>query len=242
MTSGEAIINELNNQNITLLPFTFDTFGSMGPIAESYFINDENVPEISEKSKLSRLSKPALFAYQKARQNTKMKALFKTSNKGWKLMQKDKWFGSTYQLTTPSNWGKHYLSMNLNISLVQHIKKGFAIIGKRTDVKTENKIYKILGRQSIATQYKEPNHRKTQSKAITDLDKSKSINQTKLPESDRTSNDNPFKSFYSSVSVSALSKSNITYDRNRSTLTTYLQKNNSIHSKLHRNSDLVNLL
>ena len=57
-----------------------------------------------------------------------MKALFKTSNKGWKLIHKDKWFGSTYQITTPSNWGKHYLGMNLNISLVQHIKKGFPII------------------------------------------------------------------------------------------------------------------
>ena len=213
----------------------------MGPIAESYFINEENVPEITEKSKLSRLSKPALIAYQKARQNTKMKALFKKSNKGWKLIHKDKWFGSTYQITTPSNWGKHYLGMNLNISLVQHIKKGFAVIGKRTDVRTENKKYKILGRQSIAIQYTEPNHRKTQSKAITDVNKSKSINQAKIPESDRTSNDNPFKSFYSSVSVSALSKNNITYDRNRSTLTTYLQINNSI-SKLHRNSDLVNLL
>ena len=132
--------------------------------------------------------------------------------------------------------------MNLNISLVQHIKKGFAIIGKHTDVRAEKK-YKMWGRQSIATQYTEPNHRKTQSKSITDLkNKSKITNQTKFPKSDRTSNDNPFKSFYSSVSVSALSKSNITYDRNRSTLTTYLQKNNSIHSDLHRNSDLVNLL
>ena len=243
MTSGEAIINELNNQNITLLPFTFDNFGSMGPTAESYFINEENVPEITEKSKMSRLSKPAIIAYQKARQNTKMKALFKTSNKGWKLMHKDKWFGSTYQLTTPSNWGKHYLGMNLNIALVQHIKKGFAIIDKRTDVQTENKIYKILGRQSIATQYKEPNHRKTQSKEITNTIKSKKkITQLEIPETDRTSNDNPFNSFYSSASVSALSKRNITYDRNRSTLTTYLQKNNSIYSKLHRTSDLVNLL
>ena len=45
MTSGESIINELNNQKITLLPFTFDTFGSMGPIAATYFINVDNVPE-----------------------------------------------------------------------------------------------------------------------------------------------------------------------------------------------------
>ena len=49
MTSGESIINEPNNKNITLLPFTFDNFGSMGPIAASYFINEDNVPEITEK-------------------------------------------------------------------------------------------------------------------------------------------------------------------------------------------------
>ena len=58
--------------------------------------------------------------------------------------------------------------MNLNISLVQHIKKGFSIIGKLKKVQTENKKYKILGRQSIANQYNKPSHRKTQSKLITD--------------------------------------------------------------------------
>ena len=133
--------------------------------------------------------------------------------------------------------------MNLNISLVQHIKKGFAIIGKKTDVRAENKKYKILGRQSIANQYNEPNHRKTQSKSITDTTNLKNTTRKSTNTiSERTSIDNPFQSFYSSISVSALSKSNITSNQNRITLTTYLQRNTSVHKKLRRHNDHVDSL
>jgi len=90
-----------------------------------------------------------------------MNTLFKAANKGWKLLNKDKWFGSNYQLTSPSNWGQQYLAMNLNISIVNHVKKAFSIINKSINVQTENKKYTILGRQSIAHQCMEPTHRKT---------------------------------------------------------------------------------
>ena len=139
MTSGESIIQELNEQNITLFPFTFDKYGSMGPLATSYFLNSDNVPSITDPKILSKLPKPALINYQKARRNTRMRSLFKSANIGWKLLNKDKWFGSTYQLTTPSNWGKHYLAMNLNIAIVKHIKKIFKIVDKSTNVQAENK-------------------------------------------------------------------------------------------------------
>ena len=87
----------------------------------------------------------------------------------------------------------HYLGMNLNISLVRHIIKGFSIIGKLKKVQTENKKYKILGRQSIANQYNEPSHRKTQSKSITDTtNQTKTTTKSTNPISDRTSLDNPF--------------------------------------------------
>lgn len=78
-----------------------------------------------------------------------MRMLFKSSNKGWKLINKDKWFGSTYQFTTPSNWGKH-IEMNLSITIIKHIKKGIKIIEKAMNIHAKNKNYKILGRQSIA--------------------------------------------------------------------------------------------
>ena len=133
--------------------------------------------------------------------------------------------------------------MNLNISLVQHIKKGFSIIGKLKKVQTENKKYKILGRQSIANQYNEPNHRQTQSKSITDTTNQKNTTRKSTNIiSERTSIDNPFQSFYSSISVSALSKSNITSDQNRSTLTTYLQRDTSLHKKLRSHNDHVDSL
>ena len=138
--SGESIIQELNKQNITLLAFTIDKYGSLGPLATAYFLDGDNVSTITDPTTLSKFTKPALFSYQKALKNIKMRALFKLSNIGWKLVNKDKWFGSTYQLTTPSKWGRHYLAMNLNIAIVQHIKKSFTIIGKSKIVKAEKKI------------------------------------------------------------------------------------------------------
>lgn len=68
-----------------------------------------------------------------------MRTLFKSFNIGWKLLYKDKWSGSIYQLITPSNWGKHYLAMSRTIVIIQHVKKGFSIIDKCTNVQTENK-------------------------------------------------------------------------------------------------------
>ena len=80
-----------------------------------------------------------------------MISLFDSANKGWRLIHKDKWFGSTYQLTAPSNWGNHYLGMNINIALTQHLKRSFIVMDKTINVKAENKKYPILGRQSITS-------------------------------------------------------------------------------------------
>lgn len=48
--SGEAIIHDLNQQNITLLPFTFDKFGSIGPLIMSYLYKNENTPSITDEN------------------------------------------------------------------------------------------------------------------------------------------------------------------------------------------------
>jgi len=138
--SGEAIVNEINQQNITLLPFTFDAYGSMGPVASSYFYKDIYVPTITDQKILRKLPLPALKAYLKGKQNRKMTSLFDSANKGWRLIHKDKWFGSTYQLTAPSNWGNHYLGMNINIALTQHLKRSFIVMDKSINVKAEKKI------------------------------------------------------------------------------------------------------
>ena len=137
--SGEAIIKELNQQNITLLPFTFDAYGSMGPLAMSYFYKDIYVPTITDEKIRKKLPTPKLKAYLRGRQNNKMISLFDYANKGWRLTHKDKWFGSTYQLTAPSNWGKHYLGMNINIALTQHLKRSFIVMDKSINVKAKNK-------------------------------------------------------------------------------------------------------
>ena len=158
IVSGEAIIND---QNITLLPFTFDDFGSMGPLATSYFFDGNKVPSITDKNKLSKFPDSILKAYKRGREHLKTKkySLFKSAKKWCELTNKDRWFGSTYQLTSPSNWGKYYLAMNLNTSIIQHIKNHSPSLTNLSMSKPKKK-YKILGRQAIAHQGIEPNHRK----------------------------------------------------------------------------------
>lgn len=106
-------MQELNNQNITRIPITVDGFGSMGLMGISYYYNSDKVSTITDKKILSRLPKPALEAYQKAKAITQMRTLFKASNKGYKLINKDKWFGSasTYD---PINLGKALLKNESN--------------------------------------------------------------------------------------------------------------------------------
>ena len=226
IVSGEAIIHELNTQNITLLPFTFDDYGSMGPIVTSYFFEDNKFPTITDKKKLSKFPNSVLKTYNKGRDylKTKKHSLFKSANKGWKLINKDRWYGNTYQLTSPSNWGRHYLAMNLNTAINQHIIKSFLIIDKSIKVLTENKTYKILGRQAIAHQGIEPNHRKTKNT------KHPNPNPKQHTISVDPKVTKPYESFLSSINNSQQENEDKMQGKN-STFTTYLPTNTNTSTK-----------
>ena len=86
--SGESIMKEINNQNITLLPFTFDDHGAMGPLANKYFNNTKTTPTITNKKELNSFTKEGLIAYNRGRSNNKFISLFKRANKGWKNIKK----------------------------------------------------------------------------------------------------------------------------------------------------------
>ena len=60
-------------------------------------------------------------------------------------MNRDKWFGSTYQLAAPSNWGSQYLAMNISRGIIDHIKMGFSILNTNSEtVTSEKEKYKII--------------------------------------------------------------------------------------------------
>ena len=145
-----------------------------------------------------------------------MKSLVNSANKGWKLVNKDKWFGNTYQLTSPSNWGQHYLLMNINIAIINHLKKAFSIMDKTINFKAKNKKYTILGRQSIAHQSTESNHRKTKSNIIPKIN---SHLQKKI--SHQNTNQQITHSFLSSP-ISKIPEIDTNTPQNRSTITTDL--------------------
>ena len=152
---GETIIRELNNQNITLLAHTYDKFGSMGPLAEHYFFHKKNLETITNQRKLNSFTKPGLEAYQKGRKAFKMTNLLQKANKGWKLQHNDKWLGNTYQTAMPSDWGRHNLVMNLSVAIVKHIKSCIKRIQDKDDSQTENKKYKVIGRQSLIQRHQD---------------------------------------------------------------------------------------
>lgn len=47
-TSGESIVQLLNELNITLFPFAFYKNGSMGPLVTSYFLIGYNTPSVTD--------------------------------------------------------------------------------------------------------------------------------------------------------------------------------------------------
>ena len=49
ITPGESIIKEIKNESNTLLLFTIDNHGSMGLLAERYFFQEKETPEITNK-------------------------------------------------------------------------------------------------------------------------------------------------------------------------------------------------
>ena len=120
--SGKSIVKEINTQNITLLPFTIDDHGAMGPLAQKCFNDVKTIPEIKNIDDNPTFTEEGAFAYKRGRTNNKLTSLFKRSNKGYRKTNKDKWFGSTYQLVNSSNWGKRNLAMNTNLALLKHIK------------------------------------------------------------------------------------------------------------------------
>ena len=164
--SGETIIKELNSQNITLLPFTVDDFGSMGPLMKRYFEEVKTTPTLTQNNKLSKFTREGYIAYSNGRLCTKFSSLLKRSNKGWIKSNKDGWFGTTYQIIHPSDWGRHTLTQNINLAIVHHLKRSLKRVTNHRKL-TQNKKTKIIGKQSLIITLKEPDHRKHHGKRKT---------------------------------------------------------------------------
>ena len=76
-------------------------------------------------------------------------SLFQKANNGWRLINKDRWFGTTYQITCPSTWGRQTLNINLNHHFYKHIKRCMDNLEEEMDVRTEKNLHNIIGRHSI---------------------------------------------------------------------------------------------
>ena len=58
-------MKEMNSQHITLLPFTFDSFGSMGPIATAFFLHKTITYRYHPQTIQQKYKKEGLIAYNK---------------------------------------------------------------------------------------------------------------------------------------------------------------------------------
>ena len=149
---GESIIEEINKNNITLKAFTFDHFGSLGPQAEKYFYDIKKDNKINDPKALKKFSKQGLKAYNRNNENKQCSNLFRKANEGWKLVQIDNWFGTTYQTTAPSTWGSLYLHTNINHAFINHIIKSMEKTERLNTNKPKKKKYKIIGKQCLETE------------------------------------------------------------------------------------------
>ena len=147
--NGENIMKEINKQNIILKAFTIDQHGALGPQAEYFFYGNKNKTTYETINVSKKLTTPGEIALIRNKEDEKFINIFKHSNEGWNLTNRNEWFGNTYQTTTPSTWGNLYLHTNINHAIIKHIKSSMEKIESPITSQTENKKYTILGRQAL---------------------------------------------------------------------------------------------
>ena len=83
------MVTELHRQNITLLAFTFNYVGTMGPSAHNNVFDTPRPFHITDSSKLANFNPPGLMAYKKGKAIWYHYALLPRANKGWESKHSD---------------------------------------------------------------------------------------------------------------------------------------------------------
>ena len=112
MTAGDAVIGNLLNRHMLLLPFTIDPLGRFGPILEHFLFGSHTPPPISFPS-----SKPnATIMYSKLFQYPSPKG------HNWSLSMPRCFYDHSYLAPTPSIMTIQKLGLTITKAFALHIR------------------------------------------------------------------------------------------------------------------------
>lgn len=119
VTSGQFVIEECNNNNIVLIPFTVDPYGGLGFFARSFLFGPpsrQNMPLPDNYQ-----CEPARVAYYNTISLHSPLGLLPMADNYWKEEHASHWFTATYHATTPSQWAQQQLGIHTLIAFGNHI-------------------------------------------------------------------------------------------------------------------------
>ena len=155
----DDIISSINHQNYTLLPFTFDPGGFLGPLATAFTFGSKHPPTFSlprherSTSHLKHTSH-AILASQRTHENIgKLHSLLTHADTGYRENHSSSWFTHSYTATTPSSWAIQTLGQNLLIATSQHIKEALSHLNHFS-----TSLHPLIACASLKPRYEHPTH------------------------------------------------------------------------------------
>ena len=128
----DDIIAAINHQNYTLLPFTFDPGGFLGPLATAFTFGSKHPATFtlprSQRSTSHLKHSPNVLLLRKRAHDTvgKLHSLLQRADSGYHDNHGSSWFTHSYTATTPSSWASQTLGHNLLIATSQHIREALS--------------------------------------------------------------------------------------------------------------------
>jgi hypothetical protein len=114
------LIHELTTSKISLLPFTIDPHGGLGPFATSFLFRATPTP------KLPHLCPTAHAAHTLASGPSTLCSLLPRANASWTTNNYKRLFGKTYRTPTPGAWARQLLGINFLHGAFQHFSQATA--------------------------------------------------------------------------------------------------------------------
>ena len=155
----DDIISTINCQNYTLLPFTFDPGGFLGPLATAFTFGSKHpatfsLPRHERSTSHLKHTSPAILASQWTHENIgKLHSLLMRADTGYQENHSSSWFTHSYTATTPSSWATQTLGHNLLIATSQHIKETLSHLNPFS-----TSLHPLIACASLKPRYERPTH------------------------------------------------------------------------------------
>jgi hypothetical protein len=121
-----AVLDDLVNQQMLLLPFTVDHLGGIGPLAHRLLFGPDPTRAPDPPPSSFPTGRSSLYLYDMAYSPLAPSNLFKRADDNWTTLNPFQRYGPSYHTSLPSHWGQQFLGLNFTALLTNHLQAGIA--------------------------------------------------------------------------------------------------------------------